>query len=100
MRRRGQCPRRGDSNDDGGANLTDAVHVLGYLFLQGATPGCLEAANANDDGEVNLTDAVYLLNYLFLAGPELPAPGNVVCGVDPVASASQLGCICYRSCSQ
>lgn len=83
---------RGDANADGVINLTDAVTVLGYLFLGSAAPPCLDAADADDSGtnQPTLTDAVRILGWLFLGGLEPPpptpsspsyAPGD--CGVDP-----------------
>lgn len=65
-------PIRGDVDRDGNLNITDAINVLGFLFLTNAAPYCQPAADANDDGTVNITDAVQVLNYLFLAGPRLP----------------------------
>jgi hypothetical protein len=65
---------RGDVEPDGTRNITDAVTLLSYLFLDGEAPACADVADTNDDGGVTLTDAVYLLNYLFLGGPRLPAP--------------------------
>ena len=40
---------RGDGNDDGTIDLTDAITILNYLFLGGVVPGCLDAADADDD---------------------------------------------------
>ncbi len=90
--------RRGDPNDDGGVNITDAIYILNYLFLGGEAPGCLEAADANDDGGINITDGVYVLNFLFLGGPEPAPPGPNACGQDPPGSPSQPGCEAYKSC--
>lgn len=59
------------SIDDWEITISDAIQILGHLFL-GAPPElpCHDAADANDDGKLDLTDAVYLLGYLFLGGPE------------------------------
>jgi hypothetical protein len=78
---------RGDGNNDGQVNLTDAVSVLDWLFRGGAEPACLEAADINGSLGVNIADAVYLLQALFIGGPEPPAPFPE-CGSVPVA----LGC--------
>jgi hypothetical protein len=63
---------RGDIDEDAKLTLTDAVGVLGFLFLAGPAPYCQPVADSNDDGVLNLTDPVRVLNHLFLAGPALP----------------------------
>ena len=49
---------RGDCNDDGSVDLSDAVCTLDWLFLGGGEPGCVAATNANGDKVVDLSDAV------------------------------------------
>ena len=88
--------RRGDSNDSGDANITDAVAVLNHLFSGAPQPICWEAADVNGDATVNIVDPTFLLNYLFSGGDDLAEPG-VSCGADPEA-ASSLGCEQYTSC--
>lgn len=84
----------GDANDDGGIDISDAVAILGALFLGHAQLGCLDAANVNLDATVDLTDAVYLLGSLFLGNlPELPAP-DCSRSTEPAS----LGCDFYDSC--
>jgi hypothetical protein len=80
--------RRGDVDSSGTLDLTDALRVLGYLFLGSGEPGCLETADADDSGRVELTDALRILNYLFLGGLVLPPPGPppFECGPDPDGS--------------
>ena len=75
---------RGDGNGDGTIDLTDAVYTLNYLFLGGAVPVCLDAADADDSEEVQLTDAIYTLGFLFSGGAPPPAP-YPDCGEDPTA---------------
>jgi hypothetical protein len=75
--------RRGDSNDDGKVNVADPVHALGFLFLGGPAPRCLDAANSNDDGLVLINDPIFTLNALFLGTAELPPPIGLFCGPDP-----------------
>ncbi len=77
--------RRADADSSGTVDLTDAVFVLNYLFLAGATPPCLDAADTDDTGLIDLTDGVYSLNFQFLAGPRPPDPGPDACDVDPTA---------------
>jgi hypothetical protein len=66
--------RRGDCNDDGTVDISDAQFALNWLFLGGPTPGCIAAANTNGDGEADISDPVYLLSFLFLGGVWPPAP--------------------------
>jgi hypothetical protein len=81
--------QRGDANADGLQNLTDAVAILGHLFL-GSSVTCLDASDTDSSAAVQLTDAIFLLSYLFLSGPApgAPFPG---CGELPDGVAS-LGC--------
>ena len=65
---------RGDANEDGVLDVSDAIRILTGLFVSGGSPGCVDAADANDDGQVDLSDAIYDLSYLFLGGPSPPAP--------------------------
>jgi hypothetical protein len=88
---------RGDVNDDGEFDLTDAVNLLNYLFLAAMSPTCSDAADADNNGMLQLTDAIFILNRLFFDGPEIPAPGPPPgdCGTDTEES---LGCFIYRNC--
>lgn len=76
--------QRGDANVDGVENLSDAVTVLGYLFLGAPRElACQKAADMNDDGKLDIADPSALLGYLFLGStPRLPAPFQA-CGTDP-----------------
>ncbi len=94
---------RGDVNADGTINITDPIALLGFQFLGGATPSCLDAADDDDDGALNITDGIHLLNFLFLAGPPPAPPTSATssydashCGTDP--SADPLGCASFGPC--
>jgi hypothetical protein len=67
---------RGDVEVNGEINITDAISILGFLFIGGDEPACLDAADVNDDAEVNITDGIALLGFLFLSGaaPATPFP--------------------------
>jgi len=95
--------RRGDSTGDGRADISDPIAVIGYLFLGGRKPGCLEAADAQNDGQVDIADAIYLLSFLFLSGPPPPIPFSPPspCGADTDirGTPGDLGCEEYASCS-
>jgi hypothetical protein len=80
---------RGDCSPDRKVDISDALAVLGYLFLGSDEPPCLEACDGDDSGDLAITDAISVLGYLFLGADPPPAPGPT-CGVDP--SPSALGC--------
>ncbi len=90
--------RRGDADIDTKLALTDAIRILGFLFLGSGELLCLEAADADDSGKINLTDAVSILFFLFQGGPRPASPGPPPgpCGVDPVDSPAKLGCESYN----
>ncbi|HZN59714.1 MAG TPA: metallophosphoesterase family protein [Planctomycetota bacterium] len=95
----GPAFQRGDSDGNGALELTDAVKILGFLFLGSSEPPCLDAADTDDSGDLQLTDAVRILGFLFLGGepPAPPGPPGASCGPDGNASPS-LGCLVYSSC--
>ncbi|MEM7260965.1 MAG: hypothetical protein AAF488_03180 [Planctomycetota bacterium] len=76
--------RRGDANNDGAFDISDAIYALAALFTSGA-PGlaCADSGDANDDGGFDISDAIYTLGALFSSGPAPTDPGPVDCGVDP-----------------
>jgi hypothetical protein len=80
---------RGDANRDGRADISDAVAILGFLFLGDEALGCEDAADVDDNGRIEITDAIALLNHLFLGHPAPPAPYPEA-GSDP--SADGLEC--------
>jgi hypothetical protein len=82
---------RGDGNNDGRTDLSDAVFVLNYLFLGGDTPACLAAANTNADANVDIADPTYLLNHLFIGGPP-PVDPFGGCGSSDLETDETLGC--------
>ncbi len=65
---------RGDSNGDGGVDISDAVNILNVLFTGQGAIKCDDSADANDDGSVDISDGVYILNYLFAGGAEIKDP--------------------------
>ncbi len=89
---------RGDSNADAGVDVTDAVHLLEYLFREGTAPPCLDAADANDSAAIDLTDAVAILFHLFASDVAIPPPGTLTCGPDPISDG--LGCARHAFCDE
>jgi hypothetical protein len=87
---------RGDANADGAINLTDALAILGFLYLGSEAPACMDAADFDDDGgtQPTITDVISLLGWLFLGGRSPPPPSPTLaiyaaedCGPDPTADA-------------
>jgi len=94
----GHLFHRGDVDQNEALELTDAIQILGYLFLGSVTmvPLCEDAADANDDGIIDLSDAIFPLFIMFTCWLcELPAPGGPdnPCGPDP--TEDPLGCVSY-----
>jgi hypothetical protein len=71
-------------------HITDAIALLGHLFLGEEAPSCLDAADADDSGQLDLADAIGLLGYLFRGTAAPPEPGPDSCGRDP--TEDELGC--------
>jgi hypothetical protein len=73
---------RGDANDDGETDISDAVRILLHLFAGAALEGdCAHSvADSNRDGAVDSSDAIFLLSWLFDAGP---APERLIWECEP-----------------
>jgi hypothetical protein len=89
--------RRGDTNDSGTVDISDAVGTFNYLFLGAAAPSCKDAADSNADGILDISDGVNTLAYLFGGTSEIPAPGAKDCGAVLPAEPG-IGCELQRSC--
>ncbi|MBI4600750.1 MAG: hypothetical protein HY721_02205 [Planctomycetes bacterium] len=93
---------RGDADQNGQLQLTDAVQVLGYLFLgkPGRVPQCLDAADADDSGTLAITDAVRILDYLFrgIGAIGSPGPPPAACGEDPTPDG--IDCERFDACTE
>jgi hypothetical protein len=72
---------RGDSNGDRLRDLTDALAIMGCLFLGTPCGDCPPSRDVNDDGFLNIVDPIFLLQWLFLGGAGPPAPSEQ-CGLD------------------
>ncbi|MGQ9591057.1 MAG: hypothetical protein ACUVYA_12265 [Planctomycetota bacterium] len=77
---------RGDAEENGHLNISDAIAILAFLFLGGDELSCPKAADADDSGALDITDAIALLGYLFLSGTEPPRPFPHP-GLDPTDDA-------------
>ena len=80
---------KGDFNEDGNPDLSDAIATLGELFLGVHASDCDDAADSNDDRILDLSDPVYTLTYLFTGGSP-PLPPHPEAGSDP--TGDDLGC--------
>ena len=58
----------GDTNGDETVNVSDAVHIINYIFGSGGAPDPLSTGDTNCDTMVNVSDAVYIINYVFVGG--------------------------------
>ena len=87
--------RRGDSNADGTTDISDAIAILGYLFLGDNKVPCEQAGDANDEGALDISDVIYVLSYLFLGGTPI-APPVGTCGIDPTGHG--LSCVSFPPC--
>jgi hypothetical protein len=60
----------GDVNDDGIANISDALAILEYIFSGGSEPPGLDRADVDCDTILNISDVVFLVSFIFSSGPE------------------------------
>lgn len=76
----GPCQGRcGNANGDASVNVSDAVFIIGYIFVGGMAPvPVLSCGNANGDTGVNISDVVYIINFVFINGN---APGDCHPGI-------------------
>ncbi len=87
---------RGDCNIDASYDISDAVFMVGYLFVDGPAAGCMAACDINDDSLLDIADAIYTLNSLFQNGtpPAFPYPN---CGT-PGTGDDDLPCFEFAVC--
>ena len=88
---------RGEANADGKVDISDAVHMLGCLFLGTECPACADSGDVDDSGRSDITDPIYLLDHLFRGGPGPPVPREA-CGADE--TTDELGCEGFLPCDE
>lgn len=88
---------RGDCNDDGRVDISDAVSVLAFLFLGGGEPGCEDACDSNDSGAADLSDVIHTFGVLFRGEGTIPLPGRTAYGEDSTGG-DEAGCDRHESC--
>ena len=86
--------RRGDANDSGTLDVSDAIFSLFFLFLRTRPPPCEAAADINGDNVLDVSDVVYLLGFLFLGGstPAVPFPDCGVVSMPPLGCRQSIAC--------
>ena len=58
----------GDGNGDGVADLTDAIALLTWKYVnESQTMACPNAMHMNTDGQLDLTDAIILLTFRYVS---------------------------------
>ena len=60
----------GDANRDSTLNIFDITFIISYLYLEGAEPYPVNAADVDCNLTVNIFDITYLINYLYRDGDE------------------------------
>ena len=58
----------GDVTGNGITNMTDAISILNYVYMEAEIPVPIQYGDVNCDGEVNISDALYISNYIFGQG--------------------------------
>lgn len=86
---------RGDINVDGKMDLSDAIYLLTYLYVDGDPPPCFDSADLNDNGKLDLADGIMVLVYLYSTGAIIPEPFEA-CGHDP--TPDNLSCNAFSPC--
>lgn len=60
----------GDANGSGGVDISDAVHIINYIFTSGPPPDPLLSGDSDCSNTVDISDVVYLTSYIFQGGAE------------------------------
>lgn len=85
---------RGDANVDDQVDISDPLHILGYLFTDGEAPSCPAASDANEDRRIDISDPIVILDFLFVGEsdwvPTTVYESNYSSGEDGESSACSL----------
>jgi len=82
---------RGDVNNDAIVDIADVIYLLQYLFNNGQSIPCPDAADPDDDGLINISDALYIALYT-LAGGMAPLSPFPDCGLEGIPDPDDLEC--------
>ena len=74
--------RRGDANNSGALDISDAIRLLQALFVPNSLLECPDAGDVNDSGSIDISDAILLLRHVFEGTQDPPHPHGL-CGSDP-----------------
>ncbi len=89
---------RGECNDDGEVDVSDAVCILDWRFGNLPEPSCVAATDTNGDADVDISDAIWLLNFLFLEDTPPPTEPFPDCGPSSLVADDELGCVASMDC--
>ena len=92
---------RGDYDDNGILDLTDAINSLRYMFIGDIEPPrCHPVLDSNADGTEDVSDPIYVLTHLFIGGDRpvaLSEEENTICnGVNLPPRAEPIGTVLGR----
>lgn len=60
----------GDANADQVVNVSDALVIINWIFVQGDPPNPMESGDVNCSGNVDVSDSVWIINYIFASGKD------------------------------
>jgi len=66
--------RRGDVDQSGSLDLSDALAIVGSLLPGSPALTCPDAADADDSGLLDNADAVFILGAIFFGEEQVPLP--------------------------
>lgn len=62
------CSHPGDTNHNGGIDVSDLTYFVSYLFEGGTAPVCPDEGDINGDGSIDIADLTFIVAYLFGGG--------------------------------
>lgn len=88
---------RGDADDNGVLDITDAIASLEFQFPGTFQVACTDALDVDDNGTIDTNDPLFGLMFQFLGNVRIPAPFPN-CGLDENLESPDLGCRPVRAC--
>jgi hypothetical protein len=59
----------GDADGSGTVDISDAVHIIAYIFSGGPAPVPTGKGDTDCSNSIDISDAVFLISYIFSGGP-------------------------------